>query len=202
MLILLILRESSAITCIAQHSVRMWERPSPYYPRIKSAGSYPHDTSTEDYSEYWYRVAAVDASGAHRQTQRRSAHAHRSAFRYCPDTHGAYNEDTEMPPVSLDAHECLAVLALARHHLRRGPAGLHVPRTLPRPQTSWVSTRPQASFSPCGERGIGDRDAALLGCSRRPLSRADRYRPGLLLAGTSKSGNEYCYECHGSSAGN
>lgn len=161
-----------------------------------------HDTSTADYTAYWYRVAAVDGSG---DVGVKSPAIY---IRTAPATstveppHGAYSTDTD-----------LCALCHSTHNATAGPGLLKGTTTIDAPLCLSCHDGTSASdvlgeFSDSSRMSrhdvpIGTEPGTLSCSSCHGVHSAEQTATvkGLLLSsGTVKSGNAYCYSCHGATA--
>jgi len=170
-------------------------------PEDQVTGSY-HDSSTADYSEYWYRVAAVDASGTIGKLSAAVYVRTEAGSGTVEPPHGAYNQDTDMCALCHSTH-----LSPSPFSLLRGTTSDEAPLCF----TCHDGTSASDVMGEYTSTSKLSRHAVSVGSVTGTLRCSDCHGvhsaeqtdtvKGLLLAGTSKSGNNYCYECHGSSAG-
>ncbi len=161
-----------------------------------------HDTSTADYTAYWYRVAAVDGLGSIGDLSPPIYIRTYAGTGTVDAPHGAYSTDTD-----------LCALCHSTHNATAGPGLLKGTTTIDAPLCLSCHDGTSASdvlgeFSDPNRTSRHDvpmgADAGTLSCSNcHGVHSAEQTATvkGLLLAGgTVKSGNAYCYECHGATA--
>ena len=163
--------------------------------------SYP-DTATADYTAYWYRVAAVDGLG-NTGTKSPAIYIRTAAGTGTAEPpHGAYSTDTD-----------LCALCHSTHNATAGPGLLKGTTTIDAPLCLSCHDGTSASdvlgeFSDSSRMSRHDvpigTDPGTLSCSScHGIHSAEQTETvkGLLLSGENvKSGNEYCYSCHGATA--
>jgi len=161
-----------------------------------------HDTSTADYSAYWYRVAAVDALGGVGDLSPPVYIRTYAGTGTVQPPHGDYSTDTD-----------LCALCHSTHAATAGPGLLKGTTTIDAPLCLSCHDGTSAS-DVLGEFSDPDRtsrhdvpmgtDAGTLSCSNchgvHSAEQTDTVKGLLLSGGTVKSGNAYCYECHGETA--
>jgi len=161
-----------------------------------------HDTSTAGYTEYWYRVAGVDASGT---TGSKSSPAHIRTVAASSTTaapHVAYAQDTSMCALCHSAHAATAPLLLRGTTTDEAPLcfschdGTSASDVMGEYTAANKTSRHAVSVgSTTGTLRCG-------GCHGVHSAEQTGTARGLLLSGgKTTSGNAYCYECHGATAG-
>jgi len=161
-----------------------------------------HDTSTADYTAYWYRVAGVDGDGNVGVKSPAIYIRTAAGTGTVAPPHGAYSTDTD-----------LCALCHSTHTATAGPGLLKGTTTIDAPLCLSCHDGTSAS-DVLGEFADSDRmsrhdvpigtDPGTLSCSSchgvHSAEQTDTVK-GLLLSGDNvKSGNEYCYSCHGATA--
>lgn len=162
-----------------------------------------HDSTTTPYTEYWYSVASVDASDnvgtRSARTYIRTEAAPASETTQSP--HGLYDRDTNMCAVCHRTHSATGPRLLAGTSTIDAPLCLscHDGTSASDILTEFTDAQRTSRHPvPMSEGATGT-----LECSSchgvHSAGRPDTVK-GLLLAGSAKSGNEYCYHCHGTTS--
>ena len=161
-----------------------------------------HDTATADYTEYWYRISAVDGA-ANVGTRSAAEYIRTEAGSGTVEApHGSYSQDTDMCALCHSTHTSTSPISLLKgtttdeaplcFNCHDGTSASDVMG-----EYTSLSTLSRHAVS------VGSVTGALRcsGCHGVHSAEQTDTVSGLLRAGSSKSGNGYCYECHGSTAG-
>lgn len=159
-----------------------------------------HDATTVPYTEYWYSVASVDASGNVGSRSPRAyikTEAEASALT-TTSPHGVYEKDTAMCAACHRVHSATGPLLLAGTSTIDAPLCLSChDGTSARDILSDFADMARTSRHPVP---MSETDPGSLQCSSchgvHLGGRPDSGR-GLLQAGSARFGNQYCYSCHG-----
>lgn len=160
-----------------------------------------HDTSTADYTEYWYRVATVD-NGGHVGVLSSPRYIRTASKASTETPHGGYTEDTDFCALCHATHSATGPLLL------QGTSNIDAPLCL----SCHDGTSASDVLAEYGDSSKTSRhsvpvmgyDGTLQCSSCHAVHSADQSTtvPGLLaIKGVNTGGNEYCYGCHGESAG-
>ena len=182
-------------------------------PAPISASSY-HDTSVAAFTEYWYRIATVDASD-NVGVIGRPVFIRTEATTSSAAPHGAYAEDSSFCALCHSAHTSSSTATLAQE-----PGASAAPTRFGLLQGS-VSIDAQLCFS-CHDGtsasdirryyedpsrtsrhtvGANDGDLVCSNCHDVHSAEQTGSVKGLLRSNGVVSGNKYCYTCHGATAG-
>ncbi len=160
-----------------------------------------HDTRTADYTEYWYRVATVDASG-NVGVPSPPVYIRTEASATAGTPHGSYTEDSDFCAMCHSTHSSQSPTMLLQ-----GTNTIDAPLCLSchdGTSASDVLNEYTDNTRTSRHAVTVDTHTGTLVCSNchgvHSAEQTDTVK-GLLLAGDKKSGNAYCYTCHGATAG-